>query len=63
MSDTRAEFERRRREHKGLPNWCESCGAVLCCGSCLLRHRDMCARAAWAYGMSDGEFEKAVRDA
>lgn len=63
MSEARAEFQRRRREFKGLPNWCETCGAVLCCGSCLLRHRDLCARAEWAYGMTPEEFDRAMEGA
>lgn len=51
-------FLKRRDEFKGLPNWCEFCGKVLCCFYCLNRHQGPCQRSAWAYGLTDGEFEK-----
>jgi hypothetical protein len=65
MTTGRQAFVQRRDEFKGLPNWCESCGLVLCCSSCLLNHRPACERVAWAYGLTDGEFEKqfAIREA
>ena len=65
MTPARQAFVQRRDEFKGLANWCESCGRVLDCFSCLMNHRPMCQRAAWAYGLTDEEFEKqlAIREA
>jgi len=61
MTETRVEFEKRRTEFRGLRNWCELCGAILCCFECLQRHQIPCRQASWSYGMTAEEFERQLK--